>query len=300
MRKTMVGLLVGIAVALSSNAFAQLTPERYSAAASQAPDLDLPSEVSSLNFFSSPRMALYRPQGTGPFPAIVLHHQCAGLRKGQNVPMLNWAKEAVARGYVVLLLDSLTSRGVDTVCYGAKGGVNFARGLKDALQAAEHLRKMNFVDGNRVAFAGYSWGAGVGLLASSKRAVEALGRTDRFHAVVSFYPPCRIIPSNGTPPFDLVVPEIDRPLLVLMGELDNEAPPDECTALLGPVKASGAPIEWQLYPDTTHCWDCEDLNGRRKVDNRGTSVVYRYSKDVTKDSAQRMFTFIEKAFSEGK
>ncbi len=45
-------------------------------------------------------MALYKPEGAGPFPALVLLHQCAGLgdgRRFQNVSMLDWAKEAVAR-----------------------------------------------------------------------------------------------------------------------------------------------------------------------------------------------------------
>jgi dienelactone hydrolase len=169
--------------------------------------------------------------------------------------------------------------------------------LKDALQAAEHLRTFDFVDKDRVTFVGYSWGAGVGLLASSKRAVEALGRTDRFNALVSLYPPCQIIPPNGTPPYNLVVPEIDRPILVLMGDLDNEAPPSECIELLSPLKATGAPIEWHIYPNTTHCWDCQNLDGSRKTDSRGHSVIYSYNRDTTKDSAERIFAFIERTVS---
>ena len=66
--------------------------------------------------------------------------------------ILGWAKEAVSRGYVALVLDSLGPRRVDTVCYGANGGVNFPRGVRDALQAAEHLRKLPYVDRDRVAF----------------------------------------------------------------------------------------------------------------------------------------------------
>ena len=285
----------------SALVFAQLTPERYLSAASQAKDIEFPTESSSFSFFSSPRLALYESEGAGPFPASVLHHQCGGLRSAngrwQNMSMLGWAKEAVARGFVVLLLDSLGPRSVDTVCMGATGGVNFARGLKDALQAAAHLRRLDFVDNNRVAFAGYSWGAGVGLLASSKKAVVALNQTERFNAIVSFYPPCYIVPPNRTPSYELVLTEIDRPLLVLMGDRDNETPPEECVSRLAPMKAAGAPIEWHVYPETTHCWDCENLNGSRKVDGRGTSVVYYYSDNTTKDSAQRMFSFIEKAFA---
>jgi dienelactone hydrolase len=299
-RKLTAGLLILLCFE-SAAVFAQLTtPERFLNAASQAKDLEFPTEPSGFSFFSSPRFALYKPEGTGPFPAIVLHHQCGGLRNAsgswQNMSMLGWAKEAVGRGYVALVLDSLGPRGVDTVCMGAKGGVNFARGLKDALQAAEHLRKLSFVDRNRVAFAGYSWGAGVGLLASSKKAVGWLNQAERFNAVVSFYPPCYIVPPNRTPPYELVLTEIDRPLLVLMAERDNETPPEECVSRLAPQRTAGAPIEWHVYPEATHCWDCENLDGFRKTNARGTAVTYRYDKNATKDSAQRMFTFIEKAF----
>ena len=90
--------------------------------------------------------------------------------------LVDWAKEAVARGYVVLLVDSLGPRGVTSVCAGPKAGVNFARGTRDALQAAEHLRRQPFVDRDRVALVGFSWGAMVGLLASSRHYAAALDR----------------------------------------------------------------------------------------------------------------------------
>jgi len=284
----------------SGQALAQLTPERYWNAALEAKDLELPVAPSSLASADSPRLALYKPDGPGPFPALVLLHQCGGLRNSsgswQNMSMLNWARQAVGRGYVVLLLDSFGPRGVDTTCFGPKGGVNFARGLKDVLLAATHLRQLDFIDKKRVALAGYSWGAGVAVMASSKRAASALRMSDRYDAVVSFYPPCYLVPANGSPPFTLVLDGIDRPLLVLLAERDNETPPEECVSRLNPQKAAGAPIEWHTYPAATHCWDCANLHGRRKVDARGNTVEYLYDESATADSAQRMFGFIEKAF----
>jgi dienelactone hydrolase len=132
-------------------------------------------------------------------------------------------------GYVVLLVDSLGPRGVASVCDGPKAGVNFARGTRDALQAAEHLRRQRFVDRDRVALVGFSWGAMVGLLASSRHYAAALDAGPGFAAVASFYPGCfRIYPANGAPPYEILNPDIAQPLLVLMGEADTEAPPAEC------------------------------------------------------------------------
>jgi dienelactone hydrolase len=225
----------------------------------------------------------------------VLVHQCGGLgTRKPNESMLTWAKEAVARGYVALLIDSLGSRGVDTVCYGPKGGVVFARGVRDALQAAEHLQKFDFVDKKRIALAGYSWGAMVGVLASSARWSGNALPGVRFAAAVAFYPGCFTLRPPTTAAYEIVQPDIDRPLLVLMGGQDTETPADECVAKLGVAKAAGAPVEWHVYPQATHCWDCKHLDGFSKTDVRGTSVTYRYSMDYTTDSLQRMFQFLDR------
>jgi dienelactone hydrolase len=285
--------VLSLVVSGSSAALAQVTAERLLSASSMAKDLEFPAEPSRLSFFSSPGMALYKPDGQGPFPALVLGHQCGGLAnaKWQNESMLAWAKEAVAHGYVALMVDSLGPRNVDSVCMGARGGVNFARGVRDALQAAEHLRKLAFVDKNRIAFAGYSWGAMVGLLASSKQWKAALAPGGAFGAVVSFYPGC------FTRPYDIVNADIDQPVLVLMGEKDVETPPTECVPKLEAARAAGAPVEWHVYPGLTHCWDCENLNAFSKVDFRGNHVVYYYDKGSTQDSARRMFDFLQRSLT---
>ncbi len=239
-------------------------------------------------------MALYKPEGSGPFPAVVLQHQCGGLagRVG-NQSMLTWAKEAVAQGYVTMIIDSLGPRGVDSVCMGPKGGVTFFRGAKDALQAAAHLRTLPFVDGRRVALAGYSWGAMVGLLASSPSAVPSVS-TPRFAAIVSFYPGCFTLRPPTGAPYELIRPDMDTPLLVLMGAQDTETPADECMQKLQPIQAKGAALQLHVYPDATHCWDCKHLDGFSKTDFRGTRVHYHYSEADTVDSRKRMFEFFGK------
>lgn len=294
MYKLITNGLLCLLICVSAPVRAESLPEYDMRGSDRAKDLELPMETSDIDFESSPRMALYKPEGDGPYPALVLLHQCGGLRGNQS--MLTWAKEAVARGYVVMLIDSFTQRGVDKVCQGPKNNVFFSRGLRDAVQAAGRLRELPYVDKNRVAFTGFSWGAASGLQASSAKSARALALSDRFNALVSFYPPCNAYPKNGNPPYTLVLSEIDRPLLVLLGGRDNETSPEECIAGLKPKRDSGAPVDWHLYPDATHCWDCKHLHGLRKVDIRGSTVEYLYDEAVTKDSANRMFSFLEKAY----
>ena len=236
-------LAVTLFFCLHSAAHADPVPEKLAEWAAQSADLEFPTKISTFGFFSTPRFSLYKPDGPGPFPAVVLQHQCGGLQRQNfsNASMLEWAKKAVARGYVALLMDSLGPRGVDTVCYGFKGGVNWGRGLKDVQQAAQYLRTLEYVDQDRVALACYSWGAAIGLLASSSIAVETLNVPGRFNALVSFYPPCYLKP-KGRNPYELITAGIDRPLLVLLGGQDNETPPQECIDRLEPMKKAGAPI----------------------------------------------------------
>ena len=298
-RSLRVAAALVVLAAMPSAAYAQLILEYNLYGADRAPDLQFPREPSRIADIQ-PRMGLYKPDGPGPFPALVLMHQCGGLVFGNGAPnasMLQWAREGVARGYVVLLMDSLGPRGVDSVCLGPKGEVAPSRGVRDALQAAAYVRTLPYVDKRRVAFAGYSWGAGVGLLLSSSRAGRTVGVADRYDAAVSFYPPCHNFP-RARPPYSLVLSGMDRPLLVLMGGKDVETPAAECTGNLLSMKEKGAPVEWHIYDNATHCWDCVSLNGFRKVDIRGNSVEYRYEEAITRDSAGRMFAFYQRVFAQ--
>ena len=91
---------------------------------------------------------------------------------------------------------------------------------------------------------------------------------------------------------DILRQDVDRPVLLLMAELDNETPPATCDEPLKKLKASGAPVEAHIYPKTTHCWDCVLSDGRSRTDFRGVQIVYRYDKAITDDSRQRAFDFI--------
>jgi len=290
-------ILVATLLALSGTALAEETPPagEMRTAAVGAPDLTFPTEASALDAVTAPRMALFKPQGDGPFPALVLFHQCAGLgqRSRPNLSMLDWARRGVDKGYVVLLIDALDQRNIDTVCLGPKNGLVFARGVRDAFQAARHLRGLPYVDGKRVGLAGWSWGAMVGLLASRASWAGALAEGEGFRAVVSMYPGCFTIRPRFASAFDLAGSDVTVPLLALLGGQDTETPAANCLPRFEEAKAAGASVDWHLYPDATHCWDCRQLDGLSKTDVRGSRVSYHYDKATTEDSADRMFRFLE-------
>lgn len=85
---------------------------------------------------ATPTGFLYEPEGVGPFPAVVLAHGCNGI--GQNVS--NWAKFLQERGYIALVVDSLTPRGVSEVRTDVTGTrVTIGDRAGDAFGALKYL-----------------------------------------------------------------------------------------------------------------------------------------------------------------
>jgi dienelactone hydrolase len=267
--------------------------------ATQAKDLTFPAAPSVAAAVDGSRMALLKPNGAGPFPAIVLHHQCAGLHTLDGKPnrsMGIWAQDAVRQGYVVLLIDSLGQRDVVSVCDESKKGVNFPRGIRDAMQAADYLRTLPYVDKKRIAHVGFSWGAMTALLGSSSDLRAVLPGSEGFAATVALYPGCFTIkPTNGAPPFEIVRHDIDHPVLVLMGDKDVETPADGCVGKLQSAKGAGAPVEWYVFRNATHCWDCVHLNGTSRM-RRGINIIYRFNASVTEETKRRVFEFLQRSF----
>jgi hypothetical protein len=54
-----------------------------------------------------------RPEGAGPFPAVVLLHGCAGDWRGMDS---RWGARLIEWGYVALSVDSYSPRGIESVC----------------------------------------------------------------------------------------------------------------------------------------------------------------------------------------
>ena len=97
--------------------------------------------------------ALDAPEGTGPFPAVVLLHGCNGPWKPWGDV---WAERLVGWGYVVFQVDSFGPRGyADGIC-GSPFSVGSAVGAADAYAAKRHLEGLPIIDRDRIAVMGMS------------------------------------------------------------------------------------------------------------------------------------------------
>lgn len=263
-----------------------------------APDLKFPTKAKELGRFTGLDMGLFKPEGEGKFPAVVVHHNCAGI--GEH--LRHWTRELLKQGYVVFVPDSLGPRRVKSVCTPVRE-MTFSRGLKDVFDALAHMKTLPFVDPDRIAIMGFSWGAMTSLMTSSDAIAARFPAGGRYTAAVSFYPHCWIPPLpqlNNPQPFAFLQPDVSRPTLVLMGGQDNETPPEHCLPRLQALKDKAAPVEWHVYPDAGHCWDCAEYNGLRKKEFIfGNSVEYRYDKAVTEESGKRALEFLARHLKKG-
>lgn len=246
---------------------------------------------------SSPQMALYKPAGDGPFPAIVLSPTCAGV----SPHMTYWAKEAMNAGYVVLVLDHMGQRNVGNIC-GRRSELTFGQGSKDALAALDYLGNFAFVDKAKIGFMGYSWGGAIALLVSSKSIAEdprfAGASKARYAAAVAMYPACYHPAWGNVPELAFMRPDTDRPLLALLPENDHEEPVAECVKRFAAIKSLGGPVQWYVIPNATHAFDKAEADGRSsKMPWMPSGGRYSYSAAATQDARDRAFAFFRETFA---
>ncbi len=243
---------------------------------------------------------MFKPEGPGPFPGLVVMPTCGGLAPWFHA--FDWAKRALDRGYAVLVVDPLTPRNVTAPGENCRfpPRVSLSRFRKDAVDAADHLRKQPFVDPQRIGLIGFSFGAMAGLGLSGDGYANVAGK-QVFRAVASFYPTCylrnRPSPASGKLVDVRWVPQkVTVPLLVQMGELDTESPAKECVTLLQQQKQNGAPVDFIVHKGATHVWDAKKLGGQAftRTTSLGTRVEYRYNPEITSQSAIRAFDFLDR------
>jgi dienelactone hydrolase len=218
---------------------------------------------------------LSKPEGAGPFAAIVYLHGCAGL--SENVRK-NIARLMTGWGYVSLAVDSFATRGITDQCTQLD-----PTRLGDALGALSYLSGLSFVDARRIAVVGSSQGATVALkLASTYEDIFDVPRDPRSIAAVAYYPMC------GAMTEDLI-----RPALILIGELDDWTPAKDCKLWTKWQVDRGAPAKLVVYPGAYHAFDVSALaDGRESFGH-----WVKYDASAAAGSVREMQNFLASQFS---
>ena len=220
---------------------------------------------------------LAKPDGAGPFPAVVGLHGCAGMHDTTKHRLVD---ELVARGYAVLLVDSYATRGIDHACTSA-AFATFLRRRPDAYAALVFLARQTFVDPQRVAVVGFSAGAWVTLSVAETDSFEQFVPEGnlRFRAAAAFYPPCK--QAVGRPGI---------PTLIFIGALDDWTPAADCSNKIASWGNDGPPIELVVYPGAYHGFYYRHLQP-------GTTLFdhwLEYNGEAADDASHRLQQFLDR------
>ena len=221
---------------------------------------------------------LSKPDGTGPFPAVVLMHGCGGI----HASIVRWADELKVLGYVTLLLDSFRPRSVFSICSNPVRKASPAMRALDAHGALHFLQNLEFVDKGRIGLIGWSQGGISALLAVNKYGI-ADRLSGRFNAVIAFYPYC------------ISDRDYELPALILMGEADDWVPLRPCRALALRNAQSGNPFKLITYPGAHHAFDSPELQKGWSIKGAdGNAHFLMYNKKAHVDSVQQVDAFLSK------
>jgi dienelactone hydrolase len=191
----------------------------------------------------------YRPDGSGPFPAVVGMHDCSGLRNSAgNIASKyrEWASLLVKDGFVVLFPESYGSRGVGNQCRTRARSVRAERERVADANAARHwLEQQPDIKADRISLIGWSNG-GSGVLWAVRPQHHREDKPD-FRSAVAFYPGCRRLETAAW--------STRVPTLILIGAADDVSSAQDCERMVAGAKGRSARISIVVYPGAFHDFD---------------------------------------------
>ncbi len=201
--------------------------------------------------------------GPGPYPAVILLHSSLGPGS------LEWgfAKRVLAQGQAVLMVDSLTSRGLVKIT-DDQTAVTEVSILNDLYAAHRFIAADPRIDRGRIAVAGFSKGGLPALYSAFSNIHQRFGyKNDPFSSHLAFYPWC------GLELADLRLSK--RPVQIHSGGADEITPAGLCAGLVKAVRRANprTPVDFYIYEGQGHGFTHPAL------DRLSMPVGYPYPKD---------------------
>ncbi len=231
-------------------------------------------------------------------PAVIMLHGCKGMLAGEHVRALDrfWAEHWRDQGYVALLVDSYTPRGIASLCRVEEKDrpVSTTRDrTRDAYAALRWLTARREIDAHRVALVGWASGGSAVLAAIRPAQREAFAPFGRgFRSAIAFYPGnCRMLHQlGGWAPY--------LPLMILMGADDDWTPPDSCEALVADAATHHADVTIRLFPGAYHDFDAPSSALRERPVGPGRDPVHSGTDETARDAAIEAATdFLRRQFA---
>jgi dienelactone hydrolase len=235
------------------------------------------SEVRAL---LDPYIQVYTPAAGTPAPAILFFHGCGGLSKA-TMPRV---RSAMERGYVAIVVDSLSPRQIDWQMNCDGRVLHGPERAADVLAALDFARQHPAVDAANLQLVAYSHGSWTALEALALPSGELPpGLTDGpdnpwdgVRGIVAWYPYCGWAARfhKGW--------SLDIPVLMLLAEQDEITDPGPCARIAREQAARGLPVYEITFPGVSHGFD------------RDEDWVLRYDPDAARRALATQFEFLQR------
>ena len=221
--------------------------------------------------------SLRRPDGAGPFPAVVLVEACAARYVDRE-----WGETLSSWGYIALTLDIFAAHGVpgqNSCLYPANPEL-----AEDAYRGLDLLIERKLVDPRRVFIMGFGRGGSLAFAAVGRDGVIRNAK-HKFRAAVALYPPCGDV--KGI---------MAVPTLVMVGARDEQTL-DRCRKMaageddmgISRQPDAGAPIQFVVLPGAYMAFDVPTF--QKPADIRGFHL--EYSKSATDEAKDVLRQFLQ-------
>lgn len=192
-----------------------------------------------------------RPEGAGPFPAVILYMDAPGMRE----ELRHMARRIAARGYYCVLPDM----------YYRLGTVRFDLPRRDEKMSAVIVAAMRHLDNERVhedtagllafldgeAEAGSDRVSCVGFCMSGRYAVTVAAYFgEKIASAASIYGVGLVTEDEGSP--HKLLGKISAELYFACAETDRGAPPEVIETMRQELNAAGASHDVEVFPGTAH------------------------------------------------
>ncbi|MEW6279942.1 MAG: dienelactone hydrolase family protein [Candidatus Eremiobacterota bacterium] len=202
---------------------------------------------------------LARPEGAGPFPAVILVHEWWGL----NDWIQSNADELAQRGYVALAVDLYRGQVTSDpkLAHELSRGLPTDRAMADLEAAVAFLKSRPEVRPDRLGCIGWCMGGGYALELALRAPLQA--------CVVAY---------GRVPTRPDSLKTLAGPVLGIFGEQDRGIPPETVRAFKTGLQETGKPHEVLLLPGVGHAF--MNPNNREGYDraaaDQAWQAIYRF------------------------
>lgn len=186
----------------------------------------------------------YPENTSGPVPAVVLLNCGDTLKEFKEI---KYAKAFRKAGYATIIVNSFANR--QSALNEQSKFVQFRfAAAADAFLALAWIAKNPRIDAKRVALVAWGNSGAVATMMSAELIREAyLGKDLRYVAAIGISPQCS---------FSMIGRAYNTtPVLLLLGERDEQNSPQACNRLGQELRNTGAEISIKTYPGAFHQWD---------------------------------------------